>query len=377
MRIGLLARRFDPGGGGTERDLIAAAEFLQASGHRLHIYAARRASAQWRGIEVSRVPVAALGSRTLEVLGFGLLAARAARAGGAEFTLSFGRAIGADLIRCEGGAHRSYLRAARQWDSRARSLARALSPYHRAQCLMDARAFHSPRLRAVAAISRLVAEDLGRCFGLAPGRLTAIYNGVDLDRFQPASPQRRRQTRAALQLDPDSPVAIFVGSGFARKGVGYLLEAWPRMAPEVLLLVVGEDRRRNFFRARAQALGVAARVRWLGPRQDVPSLLAAADVLVLPSLFEAFGNVALEAMAAGLPVLLSAQCGAAEVLPAAWQPFVVPDPKQPQDLARRLSALLSAAPELRSIARPAAEQFTWHRYGAQLAALIDKSARNR
>lgn len=375
MRIGLLARRFDPGGGGTERDLIAAAQFLQASGHRLHIYAARRASAQWRGIEVSRVPVAAAGSRTLEVLGFGLLAARAARAGGAELTLSFGRAIGADLIRCEGGAHRSYLRAARQWDSRAQSLARALSPYHRAQCLVDAGAFHSSRLRAVAAISRLVANDIQRCFNLDSSRLAPIYNGVDLDRFQPASPQRRGLARAALQIDSDAQVAIFVGSGFARKGVGCLLEAWPRMAAQALLLVVGEDRRRSYFQARAQALGIASRLRWLGPRQDVPDLLAAVDVLVLPSLFEAFGNVALEAMAAGLPVLVSAHCGAAEILPAAWQPFVVPDPKQPEDLARRLSALLVAAPELRMDARPAAEQFTWQRYGEQLAALIDQSAK--
>jgi UDP-glucose:(heptosyl)LPS alpha-1,3-glucosyltransferase len=376
MRIGLLARRFDPAGGGTERDLIAAAEFLAASGHQLHIYAARRTSAHWRGIEVSRLPVATLGSRTLQVLGFGLLAARAARAGGAELTLSFGRAIGADVIRCEGGAHRSYLQAARQWDSPAQSLARAFSSYHRVQCLVDAGAFHSSRLRAVAAISRLVAEDLRRHFGLDSARLTTIYNGVDLERFRSADSQRRRQLRAALQLDPDAPVAIFVGSGFARKGLGCLLEAWPRMDSRVLLMVVGEDRHRGYFQARAQALGIASRMRWLGPRQDVPALLAAADVLVLPSLFEAFGNVALEAMAAGLPVLLSAQCGAAEVLPAAWQAFVVPDPKQPEDLACRLSALLAAASELRAGARPAAEPFTWHRYGEQLLALIDKVAKS-
>ncbi|HLH77544.1 MAG TPA: glycosyltransferase family 4 protein [Candidatus Binataceae bacterium] len=376
MRIAVLARRFNPGGGGTERDLVAAVEFLQASGHRLHIYAARRASPRWRGIEVSRLPAAALGSRTLEVLGFGLLAARAARAGGAELTLSFGRAIGADLIRCEGGAHRSYLQAARQWDSRGQSVLRALSPYHRAQCLMDAGAFHSPRLGAVAAISRLVANDLQRCFSLDPGRLTPVYNGVDLDRFQPATAKRRREVRAALQLDPDSKVAIFVGSGFARKGMGCLLDAWPLIASQTVLVVVGADRRAGNFQARARALGIASRLRWLGPRQDVPDLLAAADVLVLPSLFEAFGNVALEAMAAGLPVLLSAQCGATEVLPATWQEFVVPDPRQPEELARRLSGLLAVAPELRADARLTAERFTWQRYGEQLAALFDKSTKS-
>jgi glycosyltransferase involved in cell wall biosynthesis len=81
----------------------------------------------------------------------------------------------------------------------------------------------------------------------------------------------------------------------------------------------------------------------------------------------------LEGMAAGRPVLTSARCGAAEVLPPQLQPFVVQDPMNPAEIAQRLAALLAAPRELGAIARAAAEQFTWERYGARLVELIEGS----
>ncbi len=129
--------------------------------------------------------------------------------------------------------------------------------------------------------------------------------------------------------------------------------------------------RRDFTRALARRLGVERRVLILGRRNDTANLLAASDALALPSLFEAFGNVVLEGMASGLPVLTSARCGAAEVLPPQLRPFVVQDPMNAGEIAQRLDALLAAPRELGQIARAAAEQFTWERYGTRLLELID------
>lgn len=373
MRIAMLVRRFDPEGGGTERDFAAAADCLSRAGHDVRIYAARSRDTWWHGMRVRRLRLP-LFSRSLEVLGFGLLVSRFARRDGAELTISFGRTVDSDLIRCEGGAHAAYLEAARQWESGAASAARALSPYHAAQCRIEALGFRSPRLRRVLAISRLVGDDLERRFAIPHSKIEALYNGVDHERFKSASnPRLGEEIRRRFKIDRSSRVVLFIGSGFGRKGLGQLIEALAMADSQVYLMVAGEDRAEGFYQKMARRLHVERRVLFLGKRSDIADLVAAADIVALPSLFEAFGNVVLEGMAAGRPVLTSARCGAAEVLPPQLQPFVVQDPMNPAEIAQRLAALLAAPRELGAIARAAAEQFTWERYGARLVELIEGS----
>ena len=103
MRVGLVARRFDPAGGGTERDLIVTAQCLAEAGHEVAVYTSqmRGASRRWRVIEVgSRWP-----SGSLQLMRFAWEAPAQARRGGAELVLSFARAVGADIVRSGGGAH--------------------------------------------------------------------------------------------------------------------------------------------------------------------------------------------------------------------------------------------------------------------------------
>jgi UDP-glucose:(heptosyl)LPS alpha-1,3-glucosyltransferase len=298
MRIAMLVRRFDPEGGGTERDFAAAADCLSRAGHDVRIYAARSRDTWWHGMRVRRLRLP-LFSRSLEVLGFGLLVPRFARRDGAELTISFGRTVDSDLIRCEGGAHAAYLEAARQWESGAASAARALSPYHAAQCRIEALGFRSPRLRRVLAISRLVGDDLERRFAIPHSKIEALYNGVDHERFKSASnPRLGEEIRRRFKIDRSSRVVLFIGSGFGRKGLGQLIEALAMADSQVYLMVAGEDRAEGFYQKMARRLHVERRVLFLGKRSDIADLVAAANIVALPSLFEAFGNVVLEGMAA-------------------------------------------------------------------------------
>jgi UDP-glucose:(heptosyl)LPS alpha-1,3-glucosyltransferase len=370
MRIAMLVRRFDPTGGGTERDLAAAAQCLSRAGHHITIYAARASIGAWQEMAVRRLPIPPL-SRTVEALSFGLLAARRARRDGAALTISFGRTVDADVIRCEGGAHAGYLEQARRWERGASWAVRALSPYHAAQCRIEELGFRAAKLKLVVPISRLVGDDLERRFAIPRAKIEVLYNGVDLDRFRPApDPRLRDEVRRQLSIDATTPVVTFIGSGFLRKGLKGLIEAWPMLDAKPYLIVAGHDRAPGFYQALARRLGVEHRIEFLGRRNDAANLLAASDVLALPSLFEAFGNVVLEAMASGVPVLTGARCGAAEVLPAQLQRFVVQDPMNPGEIAQRLKAILEAPRELGQIARRAAEQFTWERYGNRLVKLI-------
>jgi UDP-glucose:(heptosyl)LPS alpha-1,3-glucosyltransferase len=374
MRIALLTRRFDPSGGGTERDLIVTAAYLRREGHEVTVYAdeVRGTSGD---LVVNRVGAAAF-PRALAVIRFAYAAPKAARAGGAELVLSFARTVGADILRPGGGVHASYLRAARRWRGAASARAMTLAPYHRAQMLVERRGFCAPELRKAIAVSNLVRDDLIRSFGIPGERAVTLYNGVDLDRFRPpADHSARLEFRARHDIPKTARVAAFAGNGFGRKGLGGLIDAWARVSADAYLLVIGGDRAAPSFRARAVRVGAGERVIFTGPVPDVAPYFHAADALALPSLFEPFGNVVMEAMACGIPALSSAMCGVAELMPPELREFVVGDPGDPSEIARRVGAMLAAGREAGQIARATAERFTWERYGHELDAIIASVAR--
>ncbi len=127
--------------------------------------------------------------------------------------------------------------------------------------------------------------------------------------------QHRSRLRGELGIAETVPLFVYVGSGFERKGVPQLLQAFARMANRsAQLLVIGRDRRQRHIEAAARRLGLAQRVRFLGGRQDVRPYYGAADAAVLPTLYDPFPNVALEALACGLPLLTSTTCGARELI---------------------------------------------------------------
>jgi UDP-glucose:(heptosyl)LPS alpha-1,3-glucosyltransferase len=108
-----------------------------------------------------------------------------------------------------------------------------------------------------------------------------------------------------------------------------------------------------------------------GPQPNVEAIFHAADAFAMPSLFEPFGNVVMEAMASGLPAMTSAFSGAAEVIPPSMRGFRVENPDDVGEVALRLGALFDAPASLATDARATAEKFTWTRYARELSALIE------
>lgn len=369
MRLALISRRFDPAGGGTERDLLVTARILAEAGHDVTLYAAE-VRAHAAEFAVHHVPTPRLG-RAVRLYWFANSAARAARGDGADLVLSFARIVDADILRSGGSAHSRYLHAARGWRGRARTLAMRVSPYHRAQIALERRGFASPQMKRAVAVSKLVRDDLVGAFMLDPARVVTIYNGVDLQRFRPCTdPATRLAVRREYGVPDDAAAVAFVGNGFARKGLRFLLQAWPALASKPHLIVVGVDRAITSYQRLVHTLGVGERVHFIGAQSRVERIFAAADAVALPSLFEPFGNVVIEAMASGLPVLASAACGATETLPAQMREFVVADPANVGEIVARMRALLDARRDLSAVARATAEQFTWQRYGRELLAVL-------
>jgi UDP-glucose:(heptosyl)LPS alpha-1,3-glucosyltransferase len=361
LRVALVIERFEPSGG-VEHVAWQVAHGLAAAGDAVQVVARRAAP-------TSAVHVVRTGGvvrwQPWRVLAFSRAAARCAPRARFDVVHSFSRTRHQDVYRAGGGSHADYL------ERRGAGALRDLSPRHRILLAIEQGVFADPT-QHVQCNSRMVRDELARRHALPEARTTVIYNGVDLARFDPT---RCRDAGARLRaaLAPDAaPLWLFVGSGFERKGLDTALAALAK-APGRLWVAGADDT--GAWRRRADALGVGARVDWLGLRRDVANLYAAADALVLPTRYDAFANACLEALAAGRPVVTSAANGAAEIVGEAG--FVTADAEDAGAVAAALHALADPAERARrgEAGRAIAERFSWHAHVEALRALYARIAR--
>jgi UDP-glucose:(heptosyl)LPS alpha-1,3-glucosyltransferase len=159
-----------------------------------------------------------------------------------------------------------------------------------------------------------VADEIVSHFAFPRERIHHIPNGIDLARFAPVDMEAARHAmRRELGIDANRKVLVFVGSGYERKGLAQSIAALAKARSDALLLVVGHDRRPSRFAAIAEKLGIADRVRILGRQKDTTPYYAAADSMILPSLYDPFPSTVLEGLASGLPVVTSESCGARDI----------------------------------------------------------------
>ncbi|HWN82076.1 MAG TPA: glycosyltransferase [Candidatus Udaeobacter sp.] len=216
----------------------------------------------------------------------------------------------------------------------------------------------------VVAVSSDIQRFLGSEVGIPGVRL--VPNGIDLAR--PASGDRARG-RQALGIGPEAIVIGNIGNLYPVKGHRVLLAALAELGPEVHVAIAGRGKEAEPLRALAAELGIAARVHFLGYRDDTPDLLAAWDIYALPSLFEGQSLALIEAMAARLPIVATAVGGNPEVLGPKEVTGLYAPPEDPTALAAELRRLI-ADPALR--ARLGAAALERARTEFSLAAMLER-----
>lgn len=371
MRIGVLRRRWVPHGGG-ERFVEAFLSVLVGGGHEVHLY-----TESWArpvdGVTVHRVPALGAGS-ALRTLGYAWLAPRLAAGAGLTLVHSFERTLRQDLYRAGEGCHRQWLELRRRYAPRVLRAGPALRPLHRVVLAIERRICRGGGARLIAAPARLVAEGFERHWAPLAAPVVVLRNAVDTRRFHPdVRSALRPRARAEFGLRPEHRALLALGSGFERKGVATLVRALARLGPgrrtRFVALVVGHGDRAGLDRL-ARRAGVAGHLRVLGPVEDPRPLYAAADVFVLPTLYDPSSNATLEALAMGLPVVTTATNGSAELLAPGRSGWVLPRPDDVQGLATLLEEAAEADGEaIGAAGRRAVEPLTWERYLDETLAL--------
>lgn len=251
------------------------------------------------------------------------------------------------------------------------------------------RRYYLSRERAVLSRASLVicnshrtAADVHRFYHVAESRLRVAYYGVDTAVFGPATAAQRRAARAAFGIAPDRRAALFVGAlGDRRKGFDALFEAWRIAAADpswdVDLLVAGTGAERAAWERRAADAFGPGRMRFLGFRADVADVIAAADVLVHPARYEAYGLGVHEAICRGVPAIVTRSAGIAERYPAALRDLLIDDVIDAATVAEALWRWRSAADAWSVRTETFAASLrsrSWDAMAGEIAAMVEEAA---
>jgi UDP-glucose:(heptosyl)LPS alpha-1,3-glucosyltransferase len=233
---------------------------------------------------------------------------------------------------------------------------------------------------ALAAVSHKTAHELARFYG-RDGDVQVVYNAVSAQRFSPFVRERLRSSaRKELELPEDAFGLLLVGNDWKKKGLPALLEAAQHVGhPRLRVLVVGRDDR-ALFDGQVRSLGLEGQVFFLPPRPDVEIYYAAGDVYVGPSVEDAFALPPAEAMACGLPVIVSSQAGVSEIVSDGVDGLILKDPRDAKELAGLIRSLIEDADLRHRLGEQAVQtlqKYTWERNAAETAAFLEAAMRRR
>ena len=289
-----------------------------------------------------------------------------------DLVQSHERIVGCDVYRAGDGVHAIWLQHRARTQSAFARAGVKFNPLHRYLLATEKAMFESPKLQRVICNSDMVRQEILARFNIPAEKLALIYSGVDTAKYSPAlGVQHCASLRKTLKIPEDARVCLLVGSGFARKGVRALLQALAKLPANFYGVVVGVDKQHALYERLSHELQIAHRVRFVGGVDDVRPYYGAADLLVLPTLYDPFPNVCLEAMASGLPVITSTTSGAAELIDAGENGYVCAA-LDSATLAQQIESCagrLADAQRMGEAARETVAPFTLDAMAAQYVAL--------
>ena len=362
--------------GGAEQFAFQVTERLAATTpYEFHVFANQWKSAEGSRVVFHKVPMIRF-PRFLRPLSFAWFARQLVARERFDLVHAHDRVFEADLVSLHGAPHSFWFRDVRQ---------KRPSLFDRAMCAVERRMLAAGGATLFFPTSSIAMETFRREYSPLPGRWQVMHPGVDAARF--ASPDRekcRAEIRARHGIGASDFLILFVGMNFELKGLDTIIAAVAKgrarqPAVEIRLLVVGRGNEEK-YRGIARSHGIGEAVVFAGTQTGgIERYYRAADALAMLSGFDTFGMVVLEAMAAGLPVIVGPNVGAKDVVEEGVNGFVLPDGRDADAAADRFVRLLDGE-RLRSMsvaASRSAAGHDWERRVAELAAAYESKLQTK
>jgi UDP-glucose:(heptosyl)LPS alpha-1,3-glucosyltransferase len=237
-----------------------------------------------------------------------------------------------DVYRAGDGVHQAWLNRRKKFEMPLQRFVRGMNRKHQDILKLEQSLFAKAGAGSVIANSEMVKREIVELYNYSPDKIDIVRTGVPLEKFR-SDPALREKSRADLKLKPDEIAVLFAGSGWERKGLRFAIEAVELCRDRKLrLLVAGRGDARGY---KPKRFFTTEPVRFLGEVGDMRSIYAAADIFILPSIYDPFSNACLEAFASGLPVITTRDNGFSEIIESGVHGSVV-------DLPNNSSALRDA-----------------------------------
>lgn len=337
LTIGFARRGYSPSGG-AEAYLKRLARGVVEGGDRARLYTGNEWPArEWPSGDITRI-------RADDARGFAEQLDNPETRRSCDILLSLERVWRCDVYRAGDGVHAAWLRRRSPGAGLFAKLRERINGKHRAALAFEESLFARGGARRVIANSGMVKREIVEIYGYDPARIDVIPNGVPVADFARAR-HNRDSMRQRLGLTASDVAVLFVGTGWERKGLRGAISAVAEAGGDLRLLVAGRGPTQRYAGGRTQFLGEVS---------DTMSLYGAADIFLLPTIYDPFSNACLEAFASGLPVITTTANGFSEIIENGVHGSVVEDPRDIAALAEALRFWMDNT--RRDAARPAIQQ---------------------
>lgn len=230
-----------------------------------------------------------------------------------DVLFSLDRVWTCDVYRAGDGVHRAWLDRRRKFQLPLKRFVRNLGSKHQSLLRLEQSLFSDSPVPHVISGSQMVKDEIVEIYGYPPENISIVRNGVPLEKFQ-FDPEIRTSSRDQLNLKPDQTALLFAGSGWERKGLLFAMEAAALCGDRKMRLLVAGRGNPKLYKTRRLRLWGEESVQFLGEISDMLRVYAAADIFILPTIYDPFSNACLEALACGLPVITTRSNGFSEII---------------------------------------------------------------
>lgn len=321
--------------GGAESFAYELAERLAVKKEfNIHVFANR-----WKigsaPIVYHKVPIIPF-PRWIRPVSFAYFANKMIQNGSFDLIHSHDRIFEMDLFTFHGIPHETWIKKTKR---------KSLSLFDRSMAWVEKKGITNKRMSLIMPVSSLVKEELVNCYNIPGQKLNVIHPGISPDRFLSLDKEKcRRQISKKHGLSSKDVIMLFVSMNFELKRLDLLIKG---MAASVLknknslnlkLMVVGKGNKDRYLSI-ARSLGIAERIVFAGISHEIEKYYLACDMFVMPSMFDTFGIVVLEAMAAGLPVVITQQVGARDLVEPGANGMILSKNPLPSEVAEAINKL--------------------------------------